>query len=79
MAAAHPFGAFIGCRCKRIRCIRWIKVNISKPISELNEIPICAHNFRKDLWGDLEYLAVYLVLTLTSADYDSCPKVNLFY
>ena len=26
-----------------------------------------------------EYLAVSLVLTLTSADYDSCPKVNLFY
>ena len=27
-----------------------------------------------------EYLAVSLVLTLTcAADYDSCPKVNLFY
>jgi len=27
-----------------------------------------------------EYLAVSLVLTLSSAaDYDSCPKVNLFY
>ena len=26
-----------------------------------------------------EYLAVSLVLTTTSADYDSCPKVNLFY
>ena len=25
------------------------------------------------------YLAVPLVLTLTSADYDSCPQVNLFY
>ena len=23
-----------------------------------------------------EYLVVFLVLTLTSADYDSCPKVN---
>ena len=26
-----------------------------------------------------EYIAVSLVLTLTSADYDSCAKVNLFY
>jgi len=26
-----------------------------------------------------EYLAISLVLTLTSADYDSWPKVNLFY
>ena len=26
-----------------------------------------------------EYLTVSLVLTQTSADYDSCPKVNLFY
>ena len=26
-----------------------------------------------------EYLTVSQVLTLTSADYDSCPKVNLFY
>ena len=28
---------------------------------------------------EFEYLAVSLVLTLTSADYDSCPKVKLFY
>jgi len=27
----------------------------------------------------LEYLAVSLVLTPTSADYDSCPKVSVFY
>ena len=54
-------------------------INISKPISEPKEIPVCALNFRKDLRGDLEYLAVSLVLTLTSADYDSCPKVNLCY
>ena len=26
MAAAHPFGAFIGCRFKRIGCVRQIKV-----------------------------------------------------
>ena len=26
-----------------------------------------------------EYLAISLVLTLASADYDSCPQVNLFY
>jgi len=26
MAAAHPFGAFIGCRFKRIRCVHRIKV-----------------------------------------------------
>jgi len=28
MAAAHPFGAFIGCQFKRIRCVRQIKVNV---------------------------------------------------
>ena len=27
MAAAHPFGAFVGCRFKRIGCICRIKVN----------------------------------------------------
>jgi len=27
--------------------------NISKPISEPNEIQVCALSFRKDLWGDL--------------------------
>jgi len=27
--------------------------NISKPIGKPNEIPVCALNFRKDLWGDL--------------------------
>jgi len=48
-------------------------------MNEPNEIPVCALNFRKDLWEDLEHLAVSLVSTLTSADYDSCPKVNLFY
>jgi len=26
MAAAHPFGAFIGCRFRRIGCVRRIKV-----------------------------------------------------
>jgi len=26
MAAAHPFGAFVGCRFKRIGCVRRIKV-----------------------------------------------------
>jgi len=56
-----------------------VYINKIKPISEPNEIPVCALNFRKDLWGDLEYLAVSLVLTLTSADYDSCPKVKPFY
>jgi hypothetical protein len=27
MAAAHPFGAFVRCRFKRIGCVRTIKVN----------------------------------------------------
>jgi len=27
MAAVHPFGAFIGCQLKRIRCAHRIKVN----------------------------------------------------
>jgi len=27
MAAAHPFGAVVGCRFKRIGCVRRIKVN----------------------------------------------------
>jgi len=26
MAAAHPFGAFVGCRFKRIRCVSRINV-----------------------------------------------------
>jgi len=29
MAAAHPFGAFVGCRFKRIGCVRQIKVNFT--------------------------------------------------
>jgi len=28
MAAAHPFGAFVGCRFKRIECVCQIKVNL---------------------------------------------------
>jgi hypothetical protein len=27
----------------------------------------------------LQYLAVSLVLTMASADYNPCPKVNLFH
>ena len=27
MAAAHPFGAFVRCRFKRIGCVRTIEVN----------------------------------------------------
>jgi len=30
MATAHPFGAFVGCRFKRIGCVRRIKVNAKK-------------------------------------------------
>jgi len=26
MAAVHPFGAFVGCQFKRIRCVHRIKV-----------------------------------------------------
>jgi len=29
MAAAHPFGAFVGCRFKRIGCVRRIKVEVA--------------------------------------------------
>jgi len=31
MAAAHPFGAFVGCRFKRIGCVHRIKFNV--PVS----------------------------------------------
>jgi len=29
MATAHPFGAFVGCRFKRIGCVHRIKVNVA--------------------------------------------------
>jgi len=32
MAAAHQSGAFVRCRFKRIRCVRWIKVKYLKQI-----------------------------------------------
>jgi len=30
MAAAHPFVAFVGCRFKRIGCVRRIKVKLTQ-------------------------------------------------
>jgi len=33
MAAAHPFGAFVGCQFKRIRCVRRIKVDVESASS----------------------------------------------
>jgi len=34
MAAAHPFGAFVGCRFKRIGCVRRIKVKFMYKVPE---------------------------------------------
>ena len=39
MAAAHPFGAFVGCGIKRIGCVRQIKVNVE--LTKLYLVMLC--------------------------------------
>jgi hypothetical protein len=52
MAAAHPFGAFVGYRLTRIGCVRQIKVKMQVKWLQLQHTPLntflrtvdCAHD-----------------------------------
>jgi len=45
MAAAHPFVAFVGCRFKRIGCVRRIKVKLQEEdLADQRAYLVSVHN-----------------------------------